>query len=268
MKIEYNHVTYIFPDEALTGTDASVIEADVVREEAGGACGDGLGADGACDWSGASRLTYRIYSQRRQGSRYLAAHGCSLCALSTLIGAFADPSVTPTGLEEKREALIGRRRLSVAGRRLELPGRFPTLPGRLARARRMPLNIAGLYRISSLFMKTEFLDETSEELVRAFILERASRGIPVLATGKGIPSLSGSPLCPHSAHSFLIIGMKDPSTLIVADSAGLNDERVKFVDIDHLVPGLLRRGAAAALKKRQYYYNRLRDGGLISPREL
>ncbi len=261
MKIEYNHVTYIFPDEALTGTDASVIEADVVREEAGGACGDGLGADGACDWSGASRLTYRIYSQRRQGSRYLAAHGCSLCALSTLIGALADPSVTPTGLEEKREALLGRRIPSIAGRRLELPGR-------LARAQRMPLNIAGLYRISSLFMKTEFLDETSEELVRAFILERASRGIPVLATGKAIPSLSGSPLCPHSAHSFLIIGMKDPSTLIVADSAGLNDERVKFVDIDHLVPGLLRRGAAAALKKRQYYYNRLRDGGLISPREL
>ena len=213
----------------------------------------GAASSGGADSAGSGRLTYRIYSQRRQGSRYLAYHGCSLCALSTLIGAFADPSVTPTGLEARRDMLVGR---------------FPELPGRLARSRRMPLNIAGLYRISSLCMKADLLDRATDEEIRAFIAERAGRGIPVLATGKSIPSLSGSPLCPRSAHSFLIIGMRDPSALIVADSAGLNDERIKFVDIDQLIPGLLRNGVAAALKKRRYYYNRLWDGGLLSPASL
>ena len=200
--------------------------------------------------AGAVQLTYRIFSQRRQGSHYLAAHGCSLCALTTLIGALADPSVTPSILEAKRTALLGLQP--------------PVLPGPLARSRRMPLNIAGLYRIASLCMNVELLDRGSDEQIRSFILERAARAIPVLATGKRIPSLSGSPLCPRSAHTFLIIGMKDPVTLIIADSAGLNDERIKFVDIDQLIPGLLRNGAAAALKKRRYYYNRLWDGGLLS----
>ena len=252
MKIKYNHVTYSFPDEALTGTDAPVIEATVLRE---GAAGDDVGtADAGAADCGTGQLTYRVFSQRRQGSHYLSAHGCSLCALTSLIGALADPSVTPSILETKRTALLGPQ--------------SPGLPGPLARSRRMPLNIAGLYRIASLCMNAELMDRGSDEQIRSFILDRASRGIPVLATGKRIPSLSGSPLCPRSAHTFLIIGMKDPSTLIIADSAGLNDERIKFVDIDQLIPGLLRNGAAAALKKRRYYYNRLWDGGLLSVREI
>ena len=104
--------------------------------------------------------------------------------------------------------------------------------------------------------------------IRTSITDRASRGIPVLATGKSILSLSGAPLCPRSAHTFLIIGMKDSSTLIVADSAGLNDEQIKFVDVDAVVAGVLRSGVRTALKKGQYYYNRFHDGGLLSPREF
>lgn len=253
MRIEYNDVVYSFPDEALTGTQAPVTEAMVQRTagSAAGACGCG---------SGTAALTYRIYAQRRQGSRYLAAHGCSLCALSALIGAVADPSVTAASLEKSRNALLGLRLLK--------------LSGPLARSARMPLNIAGAYRILQLFMDGEYLDigaekdPAADQQIRTFITDRASRGIPVLATGRSIPSLSGSPLCPGKIHSFLIIGMKDPSTLIVADSAGLNDERIKFVDIDTVVSGVLRSGVRAALKKGQYYYNRFHDGGLLSPREF
>ena len=167
MRIEYNHVTYSFPDEALTGTDAPVIEATVYMEGASAAAGADSGAAGR----DVSQLTYRVYSQRRQGSHYLAAHGCSLCALTTLIGALASPSVTPSILEAMRTTLLGLQP--------------PVLPGPLARSRRMPLNIAGLYRIASLYMNAELLDRGSDEQIRSFILDRASRGIPVLATVVG-----------------------------------------------------------------------------------
>ena len=256
MEVRFNNVIYQFPDEALTGTDAPVTEA----------CVTVLSPNS----DPPRTLRYRIWAQRMQGDPYLAAHGCSLCALATLIGAAADPNVTAAFLAETRDALLDRRsarrgRAShdrpVTGGRRHDPKH---LPGRLARSSRMPLNIAGADRILSLYTRTELLDGGTDEQIRDFLLSRASRGIPILATGRSIPSVSGADLCPRTTHSFLIIGMKDAHTLIAADSAGLNDERIKFVDIEALISGLYRAGADLGIKKQQFYFTRRTRGGLLS----
>ena len=269
MEVRFNNVIYQFPDEALTGTDAPVTEA----------CITALSPNS----DPPRTLRYRIWAQRMQGDPYLAAHGCSLCALATLIGAAADPNVTAAFLAETRDALLDRRsarrgrashdRPVTGGRRHDpkhLPGRFARsrvarrLPGRFARSSRMPLNIAGADRILSLYTRTELLDGGTDEQIRDFLLSRASCGIPILATGRSIPSVSGADLCPRTTHSFLIIGMKDAHTLIAADSAGLNDERIKFVDIEALISGLYRAGADLGIKKQQFYFTRRTRGGLLS----
>ena len=177
MELSYNNVTYRFPDEALTGTDAPVTEAVVLRP-ADPAATDSAGITSAAEPAKAlpAELHYHIYAQRRQGSRYLAAHGCSLCALASLIGAVPAPDAPAfasnaeaaeilVSLEAARNALLG-------DRRRQLPGLWPSklagpqtlkLPGPLARSARMPLNIAGVYRILQLFMDAEYLDSEAEK---------------------------------------------------------------------------------------------------------
>ena len=234
-QISCNNVLYRFPGEALTGVSNPIVTASVTRE-------------------GCGTLTYRVYAQRLQGSRYIYYHGCSLCSLATLIGAFADPSVTPDFLDRHRHQLLRQKT-------------FPALPGRLSRPARMPLNIAGACRILQLHMiRYDFLDNATAASLQAFITAKTEAGLPVLFTGKNIPSLTGEDLCPRGAHTALLIGMKDPNTLIAADSAGSNTQRIKLVSMDDLVSGILTGGIERGLKKSRYYYGPGVRGGVLAPR--
>lgn len=245
MNITFRDITYRFPDEALTGTAAPVTEAEVLI---------GTG-------DGARNLRYRIWAQRKQRDPYLAAHGCSLCALTTLIGAVADPDLTPVSLNAVKDTLLGTPRFNPLALHLKQPLA-------LAWRRQMPLNVAGCERILRLYAETEILDGGTEDEVRDFIFRRASRGIPILATGRSIPSTSSTDLCPGATHTFLIIGMKDAATLITADSAGLNEERIKFADLDAVARGVFRSGLSRGIKKQQFYFTPLTAGGLLSVKGL
>ena len=115
------------------------------------------------------------------------------------------------------------------------------------------------------YMPVDYMDGGSNDEVRDFILTRAKHGVPVIATGRNIPSLHGAGLAGKGIHTFVIIGMKDERTLIVMDSSSYNDQRVKFVDIDALVSGILRSGAEYGLSHRKHFFTRLAGGGLVSP---
>ena len=234
--IKYKGLTLQFPASALTGTDAPVVPVSVFRQ-------DGM------------KLHYQVYNQRKQNDEYLSHHGCSLCAAATLAGAFTSSEITPFFLADRRASLL------YDGTEQRLAG----LPGPLSRSSRMPLNIAGISRLLSHFMQTSHLDHCTDAQLRQTILSKASQGIPILATGKRIPSLSGADLCPRGAHTFLIIGMKDDTTVIAADSAGSNNQRIKYADIDAVVSGILRHGVNTGLTQRRYYYGRGVTGGILFP---
>ena len=56
--------------------------------------------------------------------------------------------------------------------------------------------------------------------------------------------------------------------MITLDSSSYNDQRVKFVDIDALVQGVIREGLEYGLAHRRHFYSRYARGGLVAPKEL
>ena len=262
-------------------------------------------ADTTFEYNG---LIYPVWDQTRLGSSYLAKHGCSFCALASMISALADPEITPVTLREDADKLLGLR----SGGPQTVYGRTPGLSygrargtqhkqardtqykqtrdmqyaqarrpqySRIQRAvqrkpafdllgwsHRMPLNIAGAVRILECYMDVEYLDGGSSEDLRSFILTKAGQGLPVIATGRYIPSISGDDLCPHANHTFLLVGMKDADTLIVLDSSGATKERIKSVRIDDLIRGIFRTGIRRGLNSRQYYFTPGTMGGVAAPR--
>lgn len=208
--------------------------------------------------------TYHIWDQHRLGDPYLSVHGCSFCALASLINAWADPSVTPLSLRQNSSALLGGSR-QVRYSRMQLALQRKPMFDLLGWQNRMPLNIAGAVRIMECYMDVDYLDGGSDDEIRSFVLAKAGSSIPVIATGRYIPSIGAGDLCPHATHSFLILGLKDASTLIVSDSAGAEDERIKYVHIDDLVRGIYRTGIRRGLGSRQYYFSFGTMGGLAAP---
>lgn len=188
-------------------------------------------------------LIYPMWNQGKLGFRYLRRNGCSTCALACLLSACADPALTP------QKVLFMRRKLLAPS----------------PRAVFKPINIAAVILMLQQYMPVEYLDGGRDDEVRDFILTRAKHGVPVIATGKNIPSLHGAGLAGKGIHTFVIIGMKDERTLIVMDSSSYNDQRVKFVDIDALVSGILRSGAEYGLTHRKHFFTPLAGGGLVSP---
>lgn len=254
-------------------------------------------ADTTFEYNG---LIYPVWDQTRLHSSYLAKHGCSFCALASMISALADPEITPVTLREDADKLLGLR----SGGPRTVYGRTPGLSygrardtqrkqardtqytqsrrpqySRIQRAvqrkpafdllgwsQRMPLNIAGAVRILECYMDVEYLDGSSPEDLRSFILAKAGQGLPVIATGRYIPSVSGDDLCPHATHTFLLVGMKDADTLVALDSSGATKERIKSVRIDDLIRGIFRTGIRRGLNSRQYYFTPGTMGGIAAPR--
>lgn len=208
---------------------------------------------------------YHIWDQHRLGDPYLSAHGCSFCALASLINAWADPSVTPLSLQQNASALLGAGSHQAKYTRMQLALQRKSVFDLLGWSRRMPLNIAGAVRILECYMDVDYLDGGSDDAIRSFLLAKAGANIPVLATGRFIPSLGAADLCPHATHSFLILGKKDANTLIAADSAGDENERVKYVSVDDVVRGVYRSGIRRGLAGKQYYFTLGTAGGLASP---
>ena len=190
-------------------------------------------------------LIYPMWNQGKLGFRYLRRNGCSTCALACLLSACIDPSLTP-----KKVLFMRRRILSPS-----------------PRAVFKPINIAAIILMLQQYMPVDYLDGGSDDTIRNYIFTRARAGIPVIATGRNIPSLYGARLAGSGIHTFVIIGMKDDRTLIVMDSSSYNDQRVKFVDIDALVSGILRSGAEYGLTHHKHFFNRQAGGGLVSPEQ-
>lgn len=190
-------------------------------------------------------LIYPMWNQGKLGFRYLRRNGCSTCALACLLSACADPSLTP------RKVLFLRRKILAPS----------------PRAVFKPINIAAIILMLQQYMPVDHLDGGSDDEVRDFIVTRAGSGIPVIATGRDIPSLHGAGLAGKAIHTFVIIGMKDERTLIVMDSSSYNNQRVKFVDIDALVGGILRDGAEYGLAHRKHFFTCMAGGGLVAPKE-
>ena len=209
--------------------------------------------------------TYRIWNQGLLGDEYMARHGCSWCALATMIGALKDPDITPLALRKNAGMLLQ----SGSGHALYSPLQLALQRKPVTELFRwsdfMPLNIAGAVRILECYTKTDYLDGPDDETLRSFLLTKAGLGLPVIATGRNIPSESGTALCTRATHTFLIIGQRDERTLITADSSASNDERIKYVDIDDLVNGIFRTGITRGLKARQYYYYPGARGGVAAP---
>lgn len=191
-------------------------------------------------------MIYSMWNQGKLGFRYLRRNGCSTCALACMLSTLVDPAITP------QKVLFGRTKIL-----------SPML-----RAPIKPINIAAIVLTLQHYMEVDYLDGGSDEEVRDFICSRAKAGVPVIATATNVPSLHGTNLANKAIHTFVIIGMKDERTVITLDSSSYNDQRVKFVDIDALVHGVLREGLEYGLAKRRHFYSRQARGGLAAPKEL
>ena len=219
----YNGTTYRFSKAAFEGTDASPVYAEVIFPDG-------------------REVIYSMWDQARQGFRYLRRNGCSTCALTCILNAYADPKLNP------RKVLFMRRKILA--------------PSVLAVCK--PINIAAIVLMLQKYMPVDYLDGGSDDEVREFICSRAKAGVPVIATGRHIPSLHGVNLANKAIHTFVIIGMKDDRTLITLDSSSANNQRVKFVDIDALIKGVLRSGIETGLAKRRHFYTRTAEGGIVA----
>ena len=223
--VSYNGVTCRFSRAAFEGAPASPAFAEVSLPDG-------------------REVIYSMWNQGKLGFRYLRRNGCSTCALTCLLSALADPTLTP------QKVLFMRRKILT-----------PSPRGFIK-----PINIAAIILMLRQYMQVDYLDGGSDDDLRRFIISRASVGIPVIGTGRNIPSLHGARLAGKGIHTFVIIGMKDDRTLIVMDSSSYNDQRVKFVDIDAMVGGLLRSGIEYGLTHRKHFYTRQSGGGLVSPK--
>lgn len=225
--IKYGNVSFRFGEDVHTGTKDSPA---FVR---------------ACLPDG-RELVYPIWNQGALGHRYLTKHGCSLCALASLRSAWINPQTTPVTLMQQRRKLVA-----------------PSW-----RSGFLPINTAGIVHILQGDMKVDCLDDGTDAEICRFLRTKAGQGLPVIAVGRDISSIDGSPLCygTGGTHWFLILGMKDASTLIVADSKSSDNERIKYVAMDDMLRGLLRSGIARGLAKNAHYYSRRIAGGLASPR--
>lgn len=309
-QVEYHGITFRFPEAALRGTDESPIFVTVSRPDR-------------------PDIVYPVWNQRRLGSEYLARHGCSFCALTTMLcgvrsvdeadagsgdpagrkpeagagspegsgpngGSDADsgsngpaslnpktgpeagaerfvPAMDPLDLRKKANALLGVRldENKVRYSRLQQSLQRRKLSDLLDISERMPLNIAGASRILECYTEFDSVDGGPRSELRKFLLAKSGQALPVLATARTIPSLSGTPLCPGTPHSFLIIGRIGKTTMIVLDSSGSNRERIKYVQLDDLVKGIFRSGMARSLARREYYYiSGAGNGGVIAPASL
>ena len=191
-------------------------------------------------------LIYSMWNQGKLGFRYLRRNGCSTCALTCVLSTLVDPAITP------QKVLFGRMKIL-----------SPML-----RAPIKPINIAAIVLTLRQYMEVDCLDGGSDDDVRQFICTRAKAGVPVIATATNVPSLYGANLANKAVHTFVIIGMKDERTVITLDSSSYNDQRVKFVDIDALVQGVIREGLEYGLAHRRHFYSRHARGGLVAPKEL
>ncbi len=224
IEIKYNDIIYRFSRESFEGTNASPVFAEV------------LFPDGR-------EVIYPMWNQGKQRFRYLRRNGCSTCALTCVLAAFADPSLTPG------KVLLSRRKILTFS----------------PRAVCKPITIAAIIlMLRQHHLALDYIDGGSDDAVRSFILTNAKAGIPVIATGTNIPSLRGANLANKAIHTFVVIGMKDDRTLITLDSSGYNDQRVKFVDIDSMVRGVLKSGIEYGLANRQHFYAKGTGGGLIA----
>lgn len=225
IKITYNGISCRFSREAFEGNSESPELATVSLPDG-------------------SEQVYPMWNQGKLLFRYLRRNGCSTCALACLLSARIDPSFTP------KRVLFMRRKILA-----------PSI-----RAVYKPINIAAIELMLKQYMPVEHLDGGSDDELREFILTRVRAGIPVIATGKDIPSLYGADLAGKiRIHTFVIIAMKDERTMIVMDSSNHNEQRVKYVDIDALIRGILRSGVEYDLAHRRHFYKAPTGGGLIAP---
>lgn len=225
IEIEYSGITCRFSRAALEGTDASPAFAEVRFPDG-------------------REVIYPMWNQGKQRFRYLRRNGCSTCALTCVLSAWHDSSLTPA------KVLLSRRKILTFS----------------ARAVFKPINIAAIVLMLRQHLPVDYLDGGSDDEVRDFLLTKAKAGLPVIATGTHIPSLHGANLANKAIHTFVVIGMKDDRTLIVMDSSGYNDQRVKFVDIDTAVRGILKSGIEYGLAHRKHFYTPLAGGGLVALR--
>ena len=225
IEITYSGITCRFSRAALEGTDASPAFAEVIFPDG-------------------REVIYPMWNQGKQRFRYLRRNGCSTCALTCVLAAYVDPSLTPS------KVLLSRRKILTFS----------------SRAVYKPINIAAIVLTLRQHLPLDYLDSGSDDEIRAFILAKAKAGLPVIATGTNIPSLAGANLANKAIHTFVIIGMKDDRTLIVMDSSGYNDQRVKFVDIDAMVRGILPSGIEYGLAEKKHFYTPRAGGGLVALR--
>jgi len=137
---------------------------------------------------------YYIYKQTGQKGDYkfLRDHGCSTCALATVLNSIGGYSYTPARLHKK------------------------IIPAKLGKKYTMPIKLYGLHKILQKYgIYSKFVPRFTKKQAKKEITDWLKRGGIVIVTVK-----SGSDhRWTRHHHSFILLGLKKNGDVIVGDSA-------------------------------------------------
>lgn len=197
---------------------------------------------------------YNIYKQNSSFDtyeKYMAYHGCSACALTTLLNA-----TVPELEDHTPDKVISEVQRETFGDEV-----FEKNFRKKMRSQ-MPVTMYGITQILDKYnVKNKFVYEFTNEAAVAEITDHLKNGNPVMIT---LRRKNGNTKWAGTVHTLLLIGLDEKGNAIVCDSANKswsgNNQRVKFGNVEELVKFMW---SSSELSTSAYYSGRKGTSGYI-----